>query len=63
MDLPWFPAREHALRTFSRHPSVSSFDCVSHSEGDPENGCGHRAEALFLACTFVRFTRSHASNL
>ena len=26
MDLLWFPAREHALRTFSRHPSVSSFD-------------------------------------
>src|SRR5215210_7262975 len=31
---------------------------VCHAQGGTEKGCAHRAEARFLACTFVHFTRS-----
>src|SRR5215212_349467 len=31
---------------------------VCHAQGGKEKGCAHRAEARFLACTFVHFTRS-----
>ena len=46
------------VRVFSRHSSVASHDRASPSEGGSERGRGHRAEGQFLACTFVRFTRS-----
>src|SRR5215203_5252605 len=31
---------------------------VCHAQGGTEKGCAHRAEARFLTCTFVHFTRS-----